>query len=81
MSIVVLALCFNKAATIVAVVRDFHQALTGRVHVFDNGSSDGTPDVAFRSGWGATNFPVALCFRRRPNPLRFTGRLAAFNSP
>jgi glycosyltransferase involved in cell wall biosynthesis len=50
-SIAVLVPCYNEAATIAAVVRDFHRALPGAaVYVFDNNSSDGTADVARKAG-------------------------------
>jgi glycosyltransferase involved in cell wall biosynthesis len=50
-SIAVLVPCYNEAATIAAVVQDFHRALpAAAVYVFDNNSSDGTADVARKAG-------------------------------
>jgi glycosyltransferase involved in cell wall biosynthesis len=49
--IAVLVPCYNEAATIGAVVRDFRLALPGAtIHVFDNNSSDGTAAVARQAG-------------------------------
>lgn len=50
-SIAVLLPCFNEAATIGKVVRDFRAALPGaRIYVFDNNSTDGTADEAQAAG-------------------------------
>lgn len=49
--IAVLVPCYNEAATIGDVVRDFQRALPGAVvHVFDNNSSDGTAGIARDAG-------------------------------
>jgi glycosyltransferase involved in cell wall biosynthesis len=49
--IAVLVPCYNEAATIGSVVRDFREVLPeATIYVFDNNSSDGTTDVARRSG-------------------------------
>jgi len=49
--IAVLVPCRNEAATVASVVADFSAALPGcTVHVYDNGSNDGTADVARRAG-------------------------------
>jgi glycosyltransferase involved in cell wall biosynthesis len=49
--IAVLVPCRNEAATVAQVVRGFRQALPQcTVHVYDNGSDDGTADVARRAG-------------------------------
>lgn len=43
--------CWNEAPTIGSVVADFRAALpAGRVHVFDNNSTDGSADIARRAG-------------------------------
>lgn len=45
--IAVLVACYNKAASIRRVVRDFRKALPlSNTYVFDNNSSDGTADLA-----------------------------------
>jgi len=50
-SIAVLIPCYNEAAAIAEVVRDFHIALPGAaIHVFDNASSDNTAAVARDAG-------------------------------
>lgn len=50
-SIAVAIPCFNEAVTVAGVVEDFHRALPeASIHVFDNGSSDGTGEVAQRAG-------------------------------
>ncbi len=50
-SIAVLLPCFNEAATIGKVVRDFRAALPGaRIYVFDNNSTDGTAAEAQAAG-------------------------------
>lgn len=49
--IAVLVPCRNEAATVAQVVRGFRQALPQcTVHVYDNGSADGTADVARGAG-------------------------------
>jgi glycosyltransferase involved in cell wall biosynthesis len=49
--IAVLVPCRNEAATVAAVVAGFRNALPDAVvHVYDNGSSDGTGDAARRAG-------------------------------
>jgi glycosyltransferase involved in cell wall biosynthesis len=49
--IAVLVPCYNEAATIASVVRDFQQALpSATVYVFDNNSSDGTSGIAREAG-------------------------------
>jgi glycosyltransferase involved in cell wall biosynthesis len=49
--IAVLVPCRNEAATVAAVVAGFRNALPGAVvHVYDNGSNDGTGDAARRAG-------------------------------
>ena len=49
--IAVLVPCRNEAATVASVIADFSAALPGcTVHVYDNGSNDGTADVARRAG-------------------------------
>ncbi|MGH8220972.1 MAG: glycosyltransferase family 2 protein [Steroidobacteraceae bacterium] len=46
-SIAVLIPCLNEAAAIAKVVRDFRTALPeAKIFVYDNGSADGTPDIA-----------------------------------
>jgi len=43
--------CYNEAATIGGVVEAFRDALPeAEIYVFDNNSSDGTPEVAARAG-------------------------------
>jgi glycosyltransferase involved in cell wall biosynthesis len=50
-SIAVLIPCLNEAAAIAKVVRDFQEALPeAKVFAYDNGSSDGTPDIARAAG-------------------------------
>ena len=50
-AIAVLVPCRNEAPTVARVVADFHAALPEcRVYVYDNGSSDGTGDIALRAG-------------------------------
>lgn len=50
-NIAVLVPCFNEAATIEKVVRDFRRELPGAtVYVFDNNSSDDTSAIAARAG-------------------------------
>ena len=50
-SIAVLIPCYNEAAAIAEVVRDFRSALPGAViHVFDNASSDDTAAIARDAG-------------------------------
>ncbi len=49
--IAVIIPCYNEAAAIGQVVRDFRAALpTADVYVYDNNSSDGTRDAAARAG-------------------------------
>jgi glycosyltransferase involved in cell wall biosynthesis len=51
LQVAVLVPCFNEAATIGKVVRDFHAALPGcRVFVGDNGSTDGSATLAAEAG-------------------------------
>jgi glycosyltransferase involved in cell wall biosynthesis len=51
LEIAVLVPCYNEAPTIAAVVRDFKAALPHAViYVYDNGSNDGTADVARAAG-------------------------------
>ncbi len=50
-TIAVLIPCLNEAASIAKVVNDFHAALPeARVFVYDNGSTDGTVEVARAAG-------------------------------
>jgi len=50
-SIAVLIPCYNEAAAIAEVVRDFRSALPGAaIHVFDNASSDDTAAIARDAG-------------------------------
>jgi hypothetical protein len=49
--IAVLVPCYNEAAAIASVVRDFRAALpTARIYVYDNNSSDGTAEAAREAG-------------------------------
>ena len=49
--IAVLIPCFNEAATIEKVVRDFRKELPeATIYVYDNNSSDGTDEIAKRAG-------------------------------
>jgi len=49
--IVVLVPCYNEAATVAQVVRDFRAALPeAEIYVFDNNSTDGTGDIARAEG-------------------------------
>ncbi|WP_322106126.1 glycosyltransferase [Paraburkholderia sp. J41] len=49
--IAVVVPCFDEAATIGAVVRDFREALPcSAIYVFDNNSTDGTADLAREAG-------------------------------
>lgn len=49
--IVVLVPCYNEAATVAQVVRDFRAALpAAEIYVFDNNSTDGTGDIARAEG-------------------------------
>ncbi|MCB9855745.1 MAG: glycosyltransferase [Phycisphaerales bacterium] len=49
--VAVLIPCYNEAATIEKVVRDFRAALPeATIYVFDNNSDDGTGDIARRAG-------------------------------
>jgi glycosyltransferase involved in cell wall biosynthesis len=50
-SIAVLIPCLNEAAAVAKVVHDFQAALPeAKVFVYDNGSTDGTPDAARAAG-------------------------------
>src|SRR6202012_2331004 len=43
--------CYNEASTIAKVVADFRQYLPdARIYVFDNNSTDGTPELALAAG-------------------------------
>lgn len=65
--VAVLVPCFNEAATISAVVRDFAAVLpNARVYVYDNGSTDGTSALAAAAG--ASVCTVAL--RGKGNVVR-----------
>ena len=49
--VAVLIPCLNEASTVGKVVADFRAALPdARIYVFDNGSSDGTPQAAAQAG-------------------------------
>lgn len=49
--VAVLIPCYNEAAAIGSVVRDFRAALPqAQIYVYDNNSSDGTAEVAARAG-------------------------------
>ena len=49
--VAVLVPCYNEAATVERVVRDFRAQLPeAQVHVFDNGSTDGTGELARAAG-------------------------------
>lgn len=49
--IAVLIPCYNEAATVEKVIRDFRQALPqAEIHVFDNNSDDGTGRIAAEAG-------------------------------
>jgi len=49
--VAVIVPCYNEAATIARVVKDFKQTLPGaRIFVFDNNSSDNTSAIAKKSG-------------------------------
>ena len=51
MRVAVLIPCYNEAAAIAAVVRDFRAALPGaRVYVYDNNSTDRTRELAAEAG-------------------------------
>jgi glycosyltransferase involved in cell wall biosynthesis len=51
MEVAVVIPCFNEAAAIGDVVRSFRAALPeARVYVFDNNSTDGSPDLAASAG-------------------------------
>ena len=48
---VVLIPCYNEAATVEKVVKDFRRALQdAEIYVYDNNSTDGTDDIARRAG-------------------------------
>lgn len=49
--IAVLIPCYNEESTIEKVVKDFKTALPGAsIYVYDNNSTDGTPEIAARAG-------------------------------
>jgi glycosyltransferase involved in cell wall biosynthesis len=49
--IAVLVPCYNEAATVAQVVRDFRAALpVAEIWVFDNNSTDGTAEIAREAG-------------------------------
>lgn len=49
--VAVLIPCYNEAVTIAKVIDDFRRALPkATIYVYDNNSSDGTADIAFRNG-------------------------------
>ena len=49
--IAVLVPCYNEAKTVAKVVTDFRLALPGcTVYVYDNNSTDGTPELAEAAG-------------------------------
>jgi glycosyltransferase involved in cell wall biosynthesis len=49
--IIVAVPCYNEAVTIAKVVQDFRRVLpTCEVHVFDNNSADGSPELASKAG-------------------------------
>ncbi|WP_050479302.1 glycosyltransferase family 2 protein [Herbaspirillum rhizosphaerae] len=57
--VAVLVPCYNEAATIAAVVRDFLAALPGAaVYVFDNNSSDETVSIAKAAGAVVRHVPL-----------------------
>ena len=48
---IVAILCYNEAPTIGKVVHDFQRVLPqASIHVFDNNSTDGSPDIAGEAG-------------------------------
>ena len=50
-AVAVLVPCFNEAAQVAAVIRDFANALPGAsIYVYDNNSADGTADIARQAG-------------------------------
>src|SRR5262245_46432583 len=50
-SVAVLIPCYNEAASIATVVRDFRRVLpTASIFVYDNDSTDGTAEIARRAG-------------------------------
>ena len=56
--IAVLVPCYNEAATIGEVVRDFRRALpTSSIYVFDNNSADDTLEIAARAGATVRSVP------------------------
>ncbi len=49
--IAVLIPCYNEAATIEKVIRDYQRELPGaKIYVYDNNSTDGTADIAKKAG-------------------------------
>lgn len=57
--IAVLVPCYNEAATIAAIVRDFRAALPGaRIYVFDNNSTDDTVRIAQKAGATVRHVPT-----------------------
>lgn len=58
-SITVIIPCYNEAATIATVVRDFRAALpAARILVFDNNSADGTAECARAAGAEVVPAPI-----------------------
>ena len=50
-NVAILVPCYNEAATIAKVVADFQSALPqATIYVYDNNSSDGTPDIGAAAG-------------------------------
>lgn len=57
--IAVLVPCFNEAATIAAIVRDFRASLPGAaIYVFDNNSTDDTVHIARAAGATVRSVPL-----------------------
>lgn len=51
LTLAVIVPCYNEAAAIEKVVRDFRQHLPmAKIYVYDNNSSDGTPEIAAKAG-------------------------------
>lgn len=51
--------CYNEAAAIATVIREFRQSLPqAAIYVFDNNSADGTPDVARAAGAKVISVPL-----------------------
>ena len=58
-TIAVIVPCYNEAATVQKVVRDFHAALpAAKIYVFDNNSTDGTGDLAREAGAEVIRSPL-----------------------